>query len=79
MKKRLLSHLQSARSSYRSARDSIKVIREQRLSRSQLAGIIREKKLYRQISKNLRELEGSRSRGLRRQLLILQGKPRKET
>ena len=68
MKKGILSRL-------RSARDSIKAVREQRLSRSQLAGIVRERKLYRQISKNLRELEGSRTRGLRRQLLILQGKP----
>jgi hypothetical protein len=71
MKKRLFSR-------FRSARDSIKAIGEQKLSRSQLAGIIRERKLYRQISKNLRELEGSWPRSLRRQLLLLQGQPRND-
>ena len=50
---------------------------QKRLSRSQLAGIIRKKKIWIQMAKNLRELEGSWSTVVRKNYLFVKGKPKK--
>lgn len=60
-------------------RDKLKPHPRKRLSRSQLAGVLREKEVWIQIAKNLRELEGSWAGVIRRQYLFAKGDPKKKT
>lgn len=68
MKKKLFSALEILRPSP-----------QKRLSRSQLNGIIRERKVWIQMAKNLRELEGSWAGVIRKNYLFFKGKPKKAT
>ena len=58
-----------------SFRERLVLIRRKMLTPAQLAAARREKELWKHITENLRELEGSRWAALKRQLLFLKGNP----
>lgn len=69
----------AARKRFQSFRERLVLIRRKMLTPAQLAAARREKELWRHITENLRELEGSRWAALKRQVLFLKGNPKKKS
>ena len=79
MERRMYSLLRPIKKKVFSTVEILRPSPQKRLSRSQLAGIIREKKIWIQMAKNLRELEESWTKVVRKNYLFVKGKPKKVT
>jgi len=69
----------AARKRLQPFRDRLVLIRRKMLTPAQLVAARREKELWRHISENFRELEGSWWAALKRQVLFLKGNPKKKS
>jgi len=65
------------RRSYRNVRNSLAALQQDNMTLKQLPHMLRHRRLWLQVLKNMREIEGSWPAAIRRTLLMYEGHPRK--
>jgi hypothetical protein len=71
------SRLNRLRRSYRKVRNSLAALEQDNMTLKQLPHMVRHRRLWFQVLKNMREIEGSWPAAIRRTLLMYEGHPRK--
>ena len=71
------NRLHNLRKSYRKVQNSLAALQQDNMTLKQLPHIVRHRRLWLQVLKNMREIEGSWPAAIRRTLLMYEGHPRK--
>jgi hypothetical protein len=71
------NRLHNLQRSYRRVQNSLAALQQDNMTLKQLPHIVRHRRLWLQVLKNMREIEGSWPAAIRRTLLMYEGHPRK--